>query len=175
MVVDQQANDVEWVRTRPVAAGYGIPASDDGMLEFPAIEERLAEAKNYWICTASVEGQPHGVPVWAAWVDGAIWFGGGPRTSRNLAANPRISVHLESGSEVVILEGEAQRVESPDPGDSQAIDDQCGAKYDWRPSSEGSEPVGKGWYRLEPSRVIAWTQFPADATRWTRQGKEGTS
>lgn len=158
------------VRSRPVANGYGIPDAADGMLDFKAVEERLVAAKNYWICTSSAKGQPHGVPVWAAWINGALWFGGGPRTSRNLAKNSRVSVHLESGNEVVIIEGLTEKVISPAPADSQAIDDQYGGKYDWRPSTEGDEPVGTGWYRLVPSKIIAWTQFPADMTRWTREG-----
>ena len=159
----------ELVRSRPIANGYGIPDAEDGMLEFGVVEEQLVAAKNYWICTSSANGQPHGVPVWAAWINGALWFGGGPRTSRNLAANPRVSVHLESGTEVVILEGAAEKVDSPVPSDSLAIDDQYAAKYEWRPSSEGDEPVSAGWYRLAPSKIIAWTQFPADMTRWTRE------
>jgi len=40
-----------------------------------------------------------------------FYFGGGPQTvwARNLARSPQIVVHLESGDEVVILEGTAER------------------------------------------------------------------
>jgi hypothetical protein len=159
-----------WERSRPAIPGYGVPESGDGMLELDTVRERLATAQNYWITSVSAYGQPHAVPVWAALVDDALWFGGGPRTKRNLLANPRVSVHLESGSEVVILEGAATVVDAPDPAVSQAIDDQYAEKYDWRPSAEEDGPVGAGWFRLEPEKIIAWTQFPADATRWTRVG-----
>ena len=49
------------------------------------------------------------MPAWGAWVDGALYFDGSPETrrGRNLAQNSSIVVHLESGDEVVILEGEA--------------------------------------------------------------------
>ena len=161
--------DITWERSRPVADGYGIPDSEEGILELDAVRERLATAQNYWIASASAAGQPHAVPVWGAFVDDVLYFGGGPRTTRNLKANPHVSVHLESGTEVVILEGPVETVDDPDPALSQAIDEQYAAKYDWRPSSEGSDPVGKGWFRLDPTRIIAWTQFPADMTRWTRR------
>jgi hypothetical protein len=167
----QSGHGIDWERSRPVANGYGIPETDGGMLDIEAVRERLTSAQNYWIASASKEGRPHAVPVWAAWIEDALLFGGGPRTARNLKANPWTSVHLESGTEVVIVEGPVTVVDEPGATLSQAIDDQYGAKYDWRPSSEGDEPVGKGWFRLDPVRIIAWTQFPADATRWTRVGK----
>ena len=163
------AMDSTWERSRPVAGGYGIPHGEEGMLELDAVRERLAMAQNYWIATASKSGQPHAVPVWGAYLDDALYFGAGPRTARNLKANAKCSIHLESGNEVVILEGEVVIIEDPDPELSRTLDDQCATKYEWRPSSEGGEPVGKGWFRLEPTRIIAWTQFPADATRWTRR------
>ena len=94
-----------------------------------------------------------------------VWRG---TTNHNLEANSRVSVHLESATEVVIVEGEATKVERPEPRVSRTIDDQYHGKYDWRPSSESKEPVGAGWYRLEPAKMIDWTQFPADNTRWTR-------
>jgi hypothetical protein len=79
-------------------------------------------------------------------------------------------VHLESGTEVVILEGMVEIVDDPAPALSQAIDEQYAAKYDWRPGEDTTEPVGTGWFRLNPARIIAWTQFPADSTRWIRSG-----
>jgi hypothetical protein len=107
--------------------------------------------------------------VWGAFIDDALYFGAGPRTKRNLTQNPQVTVHLESATEVVVLEGSVVVVETPDPALSTAIDDALGEKYDWRPSSEGDEAVGTGWFCLQPDRIIAWTQFPADATRWTRE------
>lgn len=160
----------EWTRDRPVATGYGIPESEDGLLALETVRERLVTAQNYWIASASNDGQPHSVPVWGAFLDDAVYFGAGPRTSRNLKANPRCAVHLESGTEVVLLEGSVSVVDDPDESLSRAIDDQYASKYDWRPGSEGDEPVGTGWFMLRPTRIIAWTQFPTDATRWTRRG-----
>ncbi len=158
----------EWIKDRPRMAGYGVPDNLDGTLEWSAVVERVTAAKNYWICTASSDGAPHAVPVWGAFLDDTLYFGVGPRSARNLASNPRVSVHLESGTEVVILEGSVTTLRDPDPGLSKQLDDTLADKYDYRPSSESDDPVGDGWFILAPSRVIAWAEFPADATRWTR-------
>src|SRR3990172_9478444 len=101
--------------SRPHVPGYGIPESTDGMLAWSWVEERMAKPKNYWVATTRPDGRPHTVPVWGVWVDGTLHFGGGPDTvwSRNLAANPNVAVHLESGSEVIIFEGVVERITDP--------------------------------------------------------------
>ena len=51
-------------------------------------------------------------PVDGVWVDGALCFGGSPKTRwvRNLQHDARLSVHLPHDDEVVILEGRAEVV-----------------------------------------------------------------
>ena len=82
-----------------------------------------------------------------------LHFGGGrsTRKARNLAANPNVVAHSESGENVVILEGVAQEV--TDPALQELIDDAYEAKYGVRHGT--------------PVCVFhAWSRFPADATRW---------
>ena len=67
--------------------------------------ERLSRAHNYWIATTRPAGQPHSRPVWGVWLDTAFYFSTGSLAAQNLAVQPAITVHLESGSEVVIIEG----------------------------------------------------------------------
>jgi hypothetical protein len=146
--------------SRPHIPGYGIPKSDSGTLPWAHVVARLEKTRNYWVATANTDGGPHVVPVWGVWVDGALCFGGGPDTrwSRNLAANPRVVVHLESGEDVVILEGTVDRItDSSDPR-LVGIDDAYEAKYDMR----HGPPV----WLLRPGTAFAWTSFPKDATRW---------
>lgn len=142
---------------------YGIPEALEGSLPWSHVVERLERATEYWVATASPDGAPLARPTWGAWVDGVLYFGGGPRTrwSRNLAANPRASVHLESGTDVVIVEGRVGRL--TDPGDPvvAAADDVYEAKYGMR--------HGIPLWVLRPDVVFAWTDFPADATRWRIQ------
>jgi hypothetical protein len=146
-------------RRRPnFEAGYGISADEEGMLDWVWAEERLAASRNYWIVTASADGEPAAAPVWGVWADGAVYFGTSPRSRKgeNLARDPRVVVHLESGDEVVILHGEAEIVEVDD-----SVLDAYEAKYDYRPS-------GPRLYCLRPTRALAWleAEYPKTATRF---------
>ncbi len=55
--------------SRPHIPEYGIPESEEGMLAWSYVCERMAQARNYWISTTSPEGQPHGTPVWGVGLD----------------------------------------------------------------------------------------------------------
>src|SRR5438552_15044970 len=67
--------------------------------------ERLSRARNYWIATTRPAGRPHSRPVWGVWLDTTLYFSTGSLAAQNLASRPAITVHLESGSDVVIIEG----------------------------------------------------------------------
>jgi hypothetical protein len=73
----------------------------------PAAEQQLVAARTYWIATTGPDGRPHCRPVWGVWLADGFWFSTGSLARHNLAANPQITVHLESGDEVVIVEGAA--------------------------------------------------------------------
>lgn len=151
------------VRDRPHAPGYGIPPDPEGMLPWSHVEERMSEARNYWVATTRPDGRPHVTPVWGIWADGTFYFGGEPgsRKIRNLAQNPNVSVHLESGEDVVIVEGVAEVVTNPDPALSERIAAISASKYGFSGRIEGS-------YAVRPRLVLAWREngFPATATRW---------
>jgi hypothetical protein len=138
---------------------YGISAEEEGMLPWSWADERLGAARNYWIVTAGADREPSAAPVWGVWADGAIYFSTSPlsRKGQNLAGDPRAVIHLESGDEVVILQGEVERYELQD-----SIADAYEAKYDYRP-----EP-GEGWLTLRPRRALAWLEreYPKTATRF---------
>lgn len=151
---------------RPHIPGYGVPKAKAGMLLWSHVTGRMAAAKNYWIATVSPDAHPHATPVWGLWLDDRLYFGGGPATkrSRNLQQNPAVCVHLESGSEVIILHGEAQPMTGLDPGLIARLIDLSGEKYGYRPKPEEYE--SPGGFVVIPKTVLAWTQFPKDATRW---------
>ena len=67
--------------------------------------ERLSLARNHWIATTRPAGQPHSRPVWGVWLDNTFHFSTGSLAAQDLATQPAITVHLESGNEVAILEG----------------------------------------------------------------------
>jgi nitroimidazol reductase NimA-like FMN-containing flavoprotein (pyridoxamine 5'-phosphate oxidase superfamily) len=148
--------------------GYGIPESGEGMLPWSYVTERLERARNYWICTTRPDGRPHAAPVWGVWVDGALYFGTGPRTrkARNLAANRAIVVHLESGDDVVILEGIAEELDDVAPALFARIADASAAKYQERPED------ASGMFAVRIRAAYAWHNFPKDATRWVFPAQE---
>ncbi len=139
---------------------YGIPQTVEGTLPWSHVVERLERARNYWIGTVGPDGHPHAVPTWGVWVDDTLYFGGGPNTrwSRNLAANPKVTVHLESGDDVLILEGTVDRITDPAHPQVTRVDDAYEAKYQMR--------HGIPFWVLRPHKVFAWSQFPTNATRW---------
>jgi nitroimidazol reductase NimA-like FMN-containing flavoprotein (pyridoxamine 5'-phosphate oxidase superfamily) len=151
---------------RPHMPGYGVPEDKKGLLPWSHVTERMTEAQNYWIGTVSPDGHPHATPVWGLWVDDRLYFGGSPQTrrSRNLAQNPAVCVHLESGSEVVILHGEAEELRAPEQALRLRLIEASAAKYGFKPKPEDYDAPGTFVFR--PRMAMAWKQFPKDATRW---------
>jgi PPOX class probable F420-dependent enzyme len=149
--------------SRPAMQGYGVPESAEGMLPWRFARERLERARNYWVCTVRPDGRPHAVPVWTVWVGNVLYFGTAPTSqkARNLATNPAVVVHLESGDEVVIVEGTAEPAGSLPAELFEQIGDAYAAKYEgYRPES----PAGQ--YVVRPRLVYGWHRFPTDVTRW---------
>jgi PPOX class probable F420-dependent enzyme len=146
-----------------VPAMYGGKKRDTYM-PWSRVEERLAGSRNYWICTARRDGRPHSSPVWGFWHEGAFYFGThrDTRKARNITHNPSVSVHLESGDDVVILEGRAEEVDQKKL--AKELDAVARKKYGM-PMMIVHESVA---YRVRPRLVFAWTEkdFPKDSTRW---------
>jgi hypothetical protein len=142
---------------------YGITADAEGLLEWSWADERLETSRNYWVVTATADGRPAAAPVWGVWLDGALRFGTSraSRKGRNLAADPRVVVHLESGDEVVILEGGVEETEIDGP-----LADAYEGKYGMRPGEE--QNPGEAWYELRPTMALAWMErdYPRTATRF---------
>lgn len=149
---------------RPHMPGYGLqpPTEKEGLLPWAFVSQRMAAARNYWVSTASLQGDPHAVPVWGVWVDERFYFSTGQtsRKGRNLAENPRLVVHLESGDEAVILHGLAEEV--PPGALFTRLDKVYFAKYAVHLTDEN--PV----YGLAATLALAWqeSEFPTTATRW---------
>ena len=146
-------------------ASYGIGGEEPGeLLPWKDVERWIAESRNYWVATTRVDGRPHAMPVWGVWLDGAVWFSTHPESlkGRNIRRDPRVVIHLESGDDVAILEGE---VEPHDPGSLAAFIDDYERKYGYRIET-GDRTMGI--HRLAPNVVLAWREadFPSTATRW---------
>ena len=94
--------------------GYGLHA--DGVtftpIEWDWVTAQLVQSRNYWVATTRNNGKPHVSPVWGLWLDGRIHFAtdGASLKARNLARNLSCSVHLESGDDVVIVDGAVEQI-----------------------------------------------------------------
>ena len=155
--------------TRPYVPEYGIPETEEGMLPWSHVSERMEKSLNYWISTVSPEGEPHATPVWGMWLDNTLYFDGSPQTrrGRNMAANPNVAIHLESGDDVVIFRGEVEQINGLDREFSTRLAAAYAAKY----QAKGYAPTPDTWdagglYVVRPYVVFAWTNFPKDTTRW---------
>lgn len=148
--------------SRPkMTKGYGVdPKQTAGMLKWEDVRKQLTEARNYWLATTRPDGRAHAMPIWGLWFDDAFCFGTDPKSvkGQNLKKNPNAVVHLESGDDVVIIEGLVDRVKN-----GPAVKQYAAAyysKYKFKP--------GNSFHRLKPSVVLAWREkdFPSSATRW---------
>jgi uncharacterized protein (DUF2249 family) len=149
---------------RPTLSGY-VEAGK--LLPWRWADHRLSLARNYWISTHA-RSYPSSRPVWGIWENTELWFSTGSRIATNLGRDPRVQVNLESGDELVILEGHADGLPKAQVRTWVA---RYREKYDWE-MPESAEGV----YRVVPRRVLAWicdssgldagAQFSNSATEW---------
>lgn len=145
--------------------GYRFPASDDPLLSWSETERRLVEARFYWLATTNTDGTPHVRPIWGVWVQRCFYFNGHPHTrwARNLGREPRVSVHLESAANVVIVEGIGDDVERTDEELATSIADSWRQKYGRLVPDASTD----GIFRLVPQRARGWSEDLTDGTVWT--------
>ena len=145
--------------------GYRAASGDAALIAWPDVVVRLERERHYWLATTRADGRPHTVPIWGVWVDRALYFNGIPTAgwARNLARNPAVVVHLESGAHVVIVEGLAEDLPTVADG---ALAARIVAAWDTKYGTLQPDPAADGLYRLRPLIVRAWRDFPHDATIW---------
>ncbi|RMF82876.1 MAG: pyridoxamine 5'-phosphate oxidase [Chloroflexi bacterium] len=154
---------------RPIMGNYGIAATDEGLMAWTWVRDEMTKSRNYWICTTRPDGRPHAAPVWGVVVDDVIYFGSAKSAvkARNLSHNPQVVVHLESGDDCVIVEGEVFSVDDMSLLERIAAD--YGKKYvSFTPSAGDLHSETGVTYGVAPQIVMAWKEsdFPNTATRW---------
>jgi general stress protein 26 len=145
-------------------AGYAFPKDAAGLLAWTHAERLLVQARYYWLATTRPDGRPHVTPLWGVWLDDALYFDGHPHTrwARNLANNSAICIHLESGDDVVILEGLAEDT-TTDEELGQRIIAAWMAKY----GRLHPDPAGSGLFRIRPQVGRGWShESLKDGARW---------
>lgn len=151
--------------------GYGLPQTSDGLLHWADVEARLRDAQHYWITSVRPDGRPHSVPRWGVWLDGAFYYDGAPTTrhTRNVEKNPAVTLTLESGTQVVIVEGESRATRAEPDGLgarlATAFGKYAAAGYTPEPDSWAGADGG-GLRLITARRAMAWFSFPTDCTRF---------
>jgi hypothetical protein len=110
--------------------------SDKPGLEWAWVRAQLEWAATYWVVPRT-RGYPHPRPVWGVWKDERIYLSvGTPSALRALAHDPVVTVHLDSGTDVVIVEGLATA--PVNDGEPVVAYNQ---KYDWSYDAEKYGPL----------------------------------
>ncbi|HEX5013315.1 MAG TPA: pyridoxamine 5'-phosphate oxidase family protein [Candidatus Limnocylindrales bacterium] len=150
-----------------IPAEYGVARATE-WVDWAHVEERLVSARVYWIATIGPSGRPRVRPVDGLYVDGVLYVGGSGETRwvRDLAANPKVSVHLDIvDGDVVIVDGDAEVLQENSDEFAERMAAASGVKY----PEYGMTPEsykGPGPIAIRPRKVIAWTDFMKDPTRF---------
>ena len=140
-----------------------------GHVPWAWVEKQLEDAVHYWLCTVRTDGRPHAVPKWAVYVDGKIYFDGSRETrhARNLAQNPAVVLHLESGERAVIVEGSGRAIDRPPKDLALRLARAYGRKYaDLGYSPEPTQWDDGGLFEVGPRVILAWTKLTEDPTKF---------
>ncbi len=151
---------------------YGVPTEGGELMPWSFVVEELAKARNYWVVTVGRQSRPHSAPVWGVFVADDLFLETSPSTrkGRNLARNPAVVVHTESGDDVVIVEGAAAPFRAAAELGAEIARAFAGKYEGYRPDPAEWAEQGS-LYRVEPSVVFAWRDMPT-ATRWRFRGRE---
>lgn len=143
--------------------------SSPGATPTPWAEARrqLTEAQIYWLSTVRPDNRPHVTPLFAVWLDGALYFGTGQdeRKAKNLAHDAHCV--LTTGCNVIagldlVVEGEAVR--TGDAAKLQGVADQFAAKYNWHYTVRDGALVGD---EVKPTTVFGFDKGETfSQTRW---------
>lgn len=147
-----------------------MPVPGDA-LSWAEVAARLAPARSYWLGTTSPGGEPHAAPVWGVVTGGTLYLYTERRTrkARNLAADPRLVVHLESGEDVVIVHGTADDLGHP--AQVPEVVAALTAKYS-RPADRqylpDADPSFDVVYAVRPRSALLWllADYEASQRRW---------
>jgi PPOX class probable F420-dependent enzyme len=125
--------------------------------------ERLRSEPIVWLTTVRADGQAQSSPVWFLWDGEAflLYSQPGAQKVRNLAANPKVALHLGDdgvGGDIVTVEGTAEL----EPGSPRAdrVEGYL-AKYQAAIQALGYEPgpfarTYSTAIRVRPTRVRTW-------------------
>ena len=143
----------------------------EGSMTWTEVAGRLATARTYWLGSTTASGAPHAAPVWGVVTGETLYLYSERNTvrARNLAADPRVVVHLESGEDVLIVCGVAEDLGPP--AAVPAVVAALAAKYT-RPEDRqylpDRDPDFDVVWAIRPRSAMAWRldDYAASQRRW---------
>lgn len=132
-------------------------------------DEQLRGARDYWVTTTGRSGRPHARPFWGLWSGTSFQFSTSSRTLANIRTNPQATVHLESGRDVVIVDGDASIILQPVRLQDfvTAYNAKYGGCLEVRGQEVGDDTHGNGGVVVVQAAVIyGWQQSVETATKW---------
>ena len=141
----------------------------------------LDKASVYWISTVRPDGRPHVTPLFAVWLDGALYFctGASERKAKNLAENANCIIttgcNTNEGLDLVV-EGSAVIVD--DEAKLHAVADKYAQKYNWKYMVRDGAFYGDGGraevYMVAPAKAFAFGKGDVSSqTRYRFQPQKG--
>jgi hypothetical protein len=125
---------------------YGQP-SDKPSPAWEWVDDQLSVAGTYWVVTPTPT-HPHPRPVWGVWWEERLHLSvGSPTLAGAMLPTTPVTVHLDSGIDVVIVEGNVVGP-STDPELIAAYD----SKYTWEYDVEQYGPLTT----IAPTQILAW-------------------
>jgi hypothetical protein len=160
---------MEPIAGRPYMPGYGTLGPDEGtgLLPWSWAVERLTASHDYWVATIRPGAAPSVMPVWGAWMEGAVWFSSsrGSRRARNLRGDPSCTVTNADPVNPVSVQGVAEMV--TDPAAIEAYTAVTNAKYNVDYGVDFY--IENALFAVRPSVVLGLMEedFTGSPTRWT--------
>jgi PPOX class probable F420-dependent enzyme len=144
----------------------------EGSMTWTEVADRLAEARTYWLGSTTASGAPHAAPVWGVVTGETLYLYSERSTvkARNLAADPRVVVHLESGEDVLIVRGVAEDLGPPAMVPS--VVTALAAKYTGPRDQQylpDRDPDFDVVWAIRPRSAMAWRldDYAASQRRWS--------
>jgi nitroimidazol reductase NimA-like FMN-containing flavoprotein (pyridoxamine 5'-phosphate oxidase superfamily) len=139
------------------------------------LEGFLETERTARLATVSPDGEPHVVPMWYVWREGAMYFNSLKRSrrARDLERGSRVSACVDAGHAYAELHGAVLygRLEAvTDPGLGAEVRRAFGEKY-WN-GVEIPEVKSHTWFELRPDRIVSWDfqKIPAGRDRRLEDG-----
>lgn len=110
---------------------------------------RLKLAQTIWLATVRPSGSPHLVPLWFTWYENKAYVCTSARSvkAQNMRRNPKVTIALEDGSDPLVIEAQATRLEEVPAPIVKTFRD----KYDWDINVDSTYDAV---FELTPTKVL---------------------